>query len=148
MAEANLDGLSEIFDKVSRKLRNYGRKKRKPEESVLNPSEGQGKLLRILRETGNISQKDLIVKAAISSQCASTHLGKLESNGLIVRKHDTLDKRAVNISLTERGKALEFQSEGTDDAFSCLTEDEQDALSDYLVRIETNIEKLLRNISR
>ena len=148
MADENLHGLSELFGSVGRKLKNYARRKRRPEESVLNPNEGQGKLLLILRETGNISQKDLIVKAAISSQCASTHLGKLENDGLIIRKHDTFDKRAVNIYLTERGKALEFQSEGTDDAFSCLTDDERDAFRGYLVRIETNIEKLLRKISR
>ncbi|MBQ3655079.1 MAG: MarR family transcriptional regulator [Synergistaceae bacterium] len=148
MTDENLLGLSELFESVSRKLKNYGRKKLKPGETVLNPNEGQGKLLLILRETGNISQKDLIVKAAISSQCASTHLGKLETSGLIIRKHDPTDKRAVNIYLTERGKALEFQSEGTDDAFSCLTEKERDAFRDYLGRIETNIDNLLRNISR
>ncbi len=148
MADENLLGLSELFENVGRKLKNYGRKKREPEESVLNPNEGQGKLLLILRETGNISQKDLIVKAGISSQCASTHLGKLETSGLIIRKHDPADKRAVNIYLTDRGKALEFQSEGTDDAFSCLTEKEQEAFRDYLGRLEANIDNLLRNISR
>ncbi len=148
MANENLLGLSELFEGVGRKLKNYGRRKRRPEESVLNPNEGQGKLLLILRETGNISQKDLIVKAGISSQCASTHLGKLETSGLIIRKHDPADKRAVNIYLTDRGKALEFQSEGTDDAFSCLTEKEQEAFRDYLGRLEANIDNLLRNISR
>lgn len=67
-------------------------------------------------------------------------LRTMEKSNLIVRKKDEQDKRSWQISLTPKGKQLEeslkaIAQKTRIDIFSCLTEEEEEALSEILDKL-------------
>jgi DNA-binding MarR family transcriptional regulator len=102
------------------------------------PYQGQGRILALLKLKPEISQKELSTIIDIRSQSLGELLAKLENQGYMTRTPSTEDRRVMNISLTEAGKAAAEQGsepENLESFFDCLSEAEQATLSDYLGRL-------------
>jgi DNA-binding MarR family transcriptional regulator len=102
------------------------------------PYQGQGRILALLKLKPEISQKELSTILDIRSQSLGELLAKLENQGYITRTPSTEDRRVMNISLTEAGKAAAEQGsepENLGSFFDCLTPEEEATLSDYLNRL-------------
>lgn len=101
----------------------------------------QRKILRILREQGPISQKELQEILGIQSGSMSEIAAKLESRGLIARGRDQADKRKITLSITEKGLEWVVQRDGEGirqrraELFSALTEEERGTLEALLDKL-------------
>ena len=60
---------------------------------------GQGRVLRILTESGTMTQRELTERLGIQPGSASEVIGKLEKAGLIVRTASEADRRTADIRL-------------------------------------------------
>jgi len=108
------------------------------------PYQGQGRILSLLKLTPEISQKELAHILNIRSQSLGELLVKLERSGYITRTPSEVDRRGMDIRLTESGKAVseqEVESAHQESFFDCLNEEEQTKLSDYLERLIKNLEE-------
>lgn len=93
----------------------------------------QKRVLRILLESGPVTQTALTEYLHIQPGSASEVLGRLEELGLIRRSANDTDKRTVVVSLTESGtlqaeEALQERNRQNQEMFSGLSEEEQDQL--------------------
>lgn len=110
---------------------------------------GQGQILRILSEEGDLSQRELQELMEIRSGSMSELAAKLESKGLIVRIRDDQDKRKVFLSLTEQGRDRVAHQTEADirqrraELFSALSKDEQDTLQLLLDKLLADWEQRL-----
>jgi len=110
------------------------------------PYQGQGRILSLLKLKPEISQKDLTHILNIRSQSLGELLAKLERSGYITRTPSQIDRRAMEIRLTESGRAVAEKDEEparTESLFDCLNEEEQATLSDYLERLNQRLEEQL-----
>lgn len=103
----------------------------------------QKRILIILNETGNITQKDLTDRLGIQPGSASEILSKLESAGWILRTQNEGDRRTTDISLTDIGRELAKEAsaqrkERHEEMFSCLSEEEKQQLLSLLERVRTD----------
>lgn len=107
----------------------------------LGKRRGQEKILRILMEHGEISQKELQELLGIQPGSMSEIAAKLESKGLVVRGRTEADRRKILLSLTEEGRAwLARQDEDhvrkrRAELFSALAPEEQQALGVLLEKL-------------
>ena len=111
---------------------------------ALSPHQGQGRVLALLKLKPEVSQKELSTILDIRSQSLGELLAKLEHQGYITRTPSEEDRRVMNISLTEAGKAaLEKQNKEADvDSFlDCLESAEQEKLGEYLERLIARLEE-------
>lgn len=110
-----------------------------------SPHKGQGRVLSLLKLQPEITQKELGYLLDMRNQSLGELLGKLERNGYITRTPSEKDRRIMNIRLTDEGaKAaaqLDGKQEDVNQIFSCLSEEEQAVLSDYLERLIDTLEK-------
>ena len=101
----------------------------------------QNRILMILAEEKQMTQKALQVILHIQPGSISETLSKLEEKGLIVRNKDEEDKRKSLIVLTDQGiqsaQELHNNEDGDDktDLFSALDDDEKAALKDTLKKL-------------
>lgn len=101
---------------------------------------GQGRILRILSETGTMTQRELTERLGIQPGSASEVIGKLEKAGLIQRTASEADRRTADITLTEAGKAqaAEQAAQRQDrnrEMFASLTEEEKKTLLTLLEKL-------------
>lgn len=100
---------------------------------------GRGRVLSILKETPQISRKELEERLNISRQGLTELLLKLEKSGHIVRRPSEHDRREMTVCLTEQGrKAVEDNDEGMaplERLLECLSEEEQENFGSCLGRI-------------
>lgn len=106
----------------------------------------QQRILIILEESEEITQRDLTKRLGIKPGSASEILAKLEHAGLITRKTNKNDRRTVNILLTEYGRQLALEAKQRrkqrhKEMFSCLSEDEKTTLLALLKTIHTDWSK-------
>lgn len=107
----------------------------------LGKRRGQEKILRILMEHGEISQKELQELLGIQPGSMSEIAAKLEGKGLVVRGRAEADRRKILLSLTEEGWAwLARQDEDhvrkrRAELFSALAPEEQQALGVLLEKL-------------
>lgn len=106
--------------------------------------EGKGsqkRILIILEEIGGcVTQQELTERLGIRPGSVSEVIAKLESIGYISRTPNEMDRRTVDIVLTESGKiAAEEASvqrrQRHEEMFSCLSEDEKSELLMLLERV-------------
>lgn len=102
---------------------------------------GRDRALRILYDSGTITQKAFADKMNIRPPSASDILSKMESENLITRTCHDDDKRNINVTLTELGKkttedVLIKQQEAVKQMMLSLTSEE-------LTTLETLMNKLL-----
>lgn len=111
------------------------------------PQRGQGRLLHIIKKNPNITQKELCEKSGLRQQSVSEFLKKLENSGYISRTSSPCDKRVSTFNLTEEGEKLARPPveviQQLNSFLSCLNDEEQQNMCDYLKRIRYNIEKML-----
>ena len=108
------------------------------------PYQGQGRILSLLKHTPEISQKELAHILSIRSQSMGELLAKLERSGYITRTPSEVDRRGMDIRLTESGKAVseqDVESAQHESVFDCLSEEEQTTLSNYLEHLIKNLEE-------
>lgn len=113
----------------------------------LGKRQGQMKILRILWERGEISQKELQEQLGIQSGSMSEIAAKLEAKALIVRGRAKSDRRKILLSLTRQGQDwLARQDEEhvrrrRSELFSALTQEEQQTLNTLLEKLRVDWEK-------
>lgn len=101
---------------------------------------GQGKILKLLAEHSEISQKELQELLGIESGSMSELVIKLEQKGLITRTKDESDKRMTKLMITHLGlevsKEIEEKDEEEDKLLAdFLTPGEQEQLKELLSKL-------------
>ncbi len=98
--------------------------------SFENRNRGQAVVLEILKQAGEISQKELVSMLNMQPQSASEIIKKLERKGYITREKSEHDKRIYNITLTVKGRVNANKvGEFKPIIFECLTEEEKEQLN-------------------
>lgn len=102
--------------------------------------QGKNRILSILYEHGNMTQRELLDHADIRGASLSELLAKVEANGTIKRGKNPNDARQVDVSLTESGKLeaeriREEQIQYAKNLFSALDNDEKKQLEHILVKL-------------
>lgn len=108
-------------------------------KSKMDPNRGQGRILKLLQNTNEISQKELGFILDVRGQSLGESLVKLESQELITRTPSEEDKRKMIVSITEAGKEFEFPKPKS--PFDILTEEEQVKMVEMLEKVSTNIDE-------
>lgn len=110
--------------------------------------EGRGsqkRILIVLQETGTITQRELTERLGIQPGSASEVIAKLEDAGNILRIPSESDRRTMDIALTEQGRSLAEilltqREKRHEEMFSCLSEEEKNALLGLLEKINEDWE--------
>ena len=90
------------------------------------------------------TQHDLARAVGIEGPTLTRHVDSLERDGLVTRRRDTGDRRAVRVELTEAGEALHAELLRAVIAFNRrlrrgLADDDIAQLRDLLDRLEANV---------
>ncbi|MEQ3364064.1 MarR family winged helix-turn-helix transcriptional regulator [Raoultibacter massiliensis] len=114
---------------------------RKGASPLADPMRGQGRILALLKIKDGVSTKDMSSVLGIRTSSLNELLSKLESKGYIVREQSEEDKRVMVVKLTEKGREVEQPSgaAGGADMFDCLSDDEKNALGEYLDRMIAHV---------
>ena len=101
---------------------------------------GQIKILKLLKERGSITQKELLKVLTLKSGSVSETVKKLENQGFITKEKDERDKRKINITITDTGieyleENLKINSEQEKILFTSLSEKEQEDLKRILEKL-------------
>lgn len=107
---------------------------------------GQRRILSILAEKGSMTQRELMELVEVRSGSLSEILAKIEDQGFIARTQNEQDKRNVDISLTEEGKAhaeslKANHAEMVAGLFSGLSEEEKQQLLVLMEKLRNTWEK-------
>lgn len=133
----------ELYEKLSkfnwllrkRRLRDYA-----ADGPMADPTHGQGRILALLKMRDNLSTRDLAYLLGIRVSSLNEQLAKLEKNGYITREASEADKRVMLVKLTAKGQTEQHQQKDYSDIFSCLSDDEQTNLGQYLDRLVAALE--------
>ena len=111
----------------------------------VNPHQGQGRILSILKMKPECTQKELAYILDIRNQSLGELLSKLEKAGYIERTPSETDRRAIDIKLTPKGfEAADHagtQRSEFDKIFDVLNDEEQEKLKEYLDRLIVSLEE-------
>lgn len=107
---------------------------------------GQERVLTMVSLQEGINQKDLAFLLGIRPQTLGEMLQKLEERGLIERKKSQADARAIEVMLTDEGRAraaeiAERRALTADDVFASLSEDEKGQLAAILDKLGDELDK-------
>lgn len=116
--------------------------------------EGKGsqkRILIVLNEVGNITQRELTERLGIQPGSASEVIAKLEDAGYIMRTPSETDRRTMDIALTKTGKlsaleAAEQRNRRHEEMFSCLSANEKDTLLSLLEKVKTDWENRYQEV--
>ncbi|MCD8364534.1 MAG: MarR family transcriptional regulator [Clostridiales bacterium] len=105
--------------------------------------EGKGsqeRVLEILKERGDMTQRELTERLGIKPGSSSEVLAKLESAGMIRRSPNENDRRVVDLSLTDAGreqaqKVSGLREEKQDQMLAALTAEEKETLLGLLEKV-------------
>jgi len=100
----------------------------------------QERVLEILKERGDITQRELTERLGIKPGSSSELLAKLEHAGMIRRSPNERDRRVMNLSLTEAGREQAAKVDGLrekrqEEMLSVLTSEEKEALLGLLEKV-------------
>lgn len=104
---------------------------------------GQSRILNILLENPQMSQRALQEQLGIEPGSISEILAKLEEKGFLVKEKDENDRRRMILRLTEAGKTAAEAEKSRDakqygeEIFSSLTHEEQEQLKEILRKLLT-----------
>ena len=101
---------------------------------------GQARLLRLLLERGQLTQRELQEMLHIQSGSISELVGKLEGGGLILRDRLEEDRRQVILQISEKGRQALAQHEQENSLqesqlFTVLSSKEQQQLFELLDKL-------------
>ena len=102
---------------------------------------GFGSILDVLTRRDGMTQAEIASMLDMRQQSVSEALEKLEQNGYIRREQSPENRRKVLIYVTEEGRAMQKELKArreqmADAYFSCLSEQEKDAL--YIILSKLN----------
>ncbi len=120
------ESLTSLFFGVSRKMRRE-----------LGGRHSQQKVLRLICENENVTQKDLQTFLQIEAGSLSELLSKLVDKGFIVREKSEADRRRTILQPTEAGreKVAEFNAVKDEILFSRLNREERNTLRILLEKL-------------
>lgn len=92
----------------------------------------------------NINQLELVKLTRLKAPTVSVLLRRLEEEGYVTRTPDPVDRRAVRVSLTEKGREfdrlhLSHISNNDQTAMAGFTPEEAETLMSLLVRVRNNL---------
>jgi DNA-binding MarR family transcriptional regulator len=93
------ESLPELFRQVNRRLRELGRTSMEPWD--VTPA--QSRALGVLQRGGPLRLNELAERLRIVPRSATEVVDALEAAGLVERRPDPHDRRAVQVGLTEQG---------------------------------------------
>ncbi len=130
-----------LINRVARLMTRVGEARLKP----LGFSPAQLPVLGALTRHGPLSQKALAEGGQIEQPSMAQMLGRMERDGLVVRRPDPADGRASLYSLTDKARdqlpaLAEALSAGGRDALAGFSTEEEDVLRGLLKRIVVNLE--------
>lgn len=104
-------------------------------------------LCLVAKHGGSMSQRELGQHFQLAPGSLSEILAKVETAGFIERSRNPEDRRQLSISLTEKGWAearadQERRTRFRQQAFTCLTDDEQEQLVQLLSKVRDHWEEL------
>lgn len=105
-------------------------------------------LMRLSREEGTLSQRELAEKMELSTAAVAVSLKKLEMGGYVARCADTDDGRINRVTVTEKGLLTVKKSRALFDAldtemFVGVTKEELDLCMATMEKLMTNIKNAL-----
>ncbi len=110
---------------------------------------GQGRMLAMLKMKPGITRNELSYLMDMRPQSVGELLAKLEHQGFLLRTPSSEDRRAVDITLTEKGEEAAAQTEQQRQEFvnvlNFLSDDEQAQLDHILTRIITELQPSLED---
>ena len=122
-------------------MKSYSVLNRKIQSGVgaLGLTPGQPKVLDYLSRFGERDQKTIAAYCEIEPATVGSILARMEAAGMIVRRHRPGDRRALLVSLTERGRAAAAEVDGVyaraeAEAARGMTADEVEGLKAALER--------------
>lgn len=123
---------------------------RKALESSLESTgvfQGQHRLLMVISDNPNCSQKELADKLEISTATIAISLKKLEKGGYVVRATDANDTRYNQVVITEKGKKVVKQSKQIfkdidEKMFDGFSEEEINRFMEYVNRLSDNVKNI------
>lgn len=135
------DEVDDLNEKLILYLRDLGHIMRLQYEGKAS----QKRILIILNEVGNVTQRDLTERLGIRPGTASEVIAKLENADLILRTKNRNDRRTTNIQLTEAGKklaseAVEQRKKRHQEMFCGLSEEEKQSLAVLLEKLSADWE--------
>ncbi len=109
-------------------------------------TEGQFAILEALLHLGAMNQRELGRKVLRSNANVCTVLENLEKGGLVRRERDADDRRIMNVSLTDEGRALIeriFPPHAATIAgmFAVLSDEEQEQLAGLCKKLGTGVKR-------
>lgn len=105
---------------------------------AFNGKSSQNLILQILSKSEHMTQRELTEQLGIQPGSASEIIKKLESARLITRQSNSADRRTVDITLTDAGKAQAEASHShhaNHTLFETLTDDEKQQLLTLLEKV-------------
>jgi len=116
------------------------------EDGVYEFSGAQGRILYVLWENERLTITDISRLTSLAKTTLTAMLDKMESDGLVRRERDTVNRRQIFIRLTEKSQnlrgAYDRVSERINEIFyRGFTADEVAFFEDTLRRIVTNFEE-------
>ena len=110
----------------------------------IDPWNGQGRILSELKYEQKIAQKDLGLNLGIRPQSLGELLQKLEENGYIKRTRSTIDKRALLVELTDKGRNFQLCKPDYEEVFANLDDVEIDVLGELYEKIFARLIELIK----
>ena len=103
-------------------------------------------VLRMLWDEDGMTQRELGERVGINGPTMVTALNAMERAGLVKRVHNQIDRRKINVFLTERGRKLKSKlwpmaAEVLELSLSGLTRSQVQSLNVMLAQIRLNLER-------
>ena len=103
-------------------------------------------LMRLSREGGTASQRELAEKMEISTAAVAVALKKLEAEGYVAKRVDASDSRIKSIAITEEGESVVLRSRAIFDRLDA--EMYEGVAEEELEAALTLLDKLCENVRR
>ena len=140
MISAPVTEVFELLDQVARRLRDVQRMTVR--EVNLTPPQFQ--TLRLLWENDRQPFKDLAASLGCKRPTMTGIVDTLEKNGLVTRQPNSMDRRSLLVTLTQKGKALKGSSPDLDQIYrTCcvgLSADEFMQLGSLLMKLDQSLD--------
>jgi DNA-binding MarR family transcriptional regulator len=147
--------LERRFAEITRFVRLRRMRERSRRGPAADATQGQGRVLAMLRIQDGISTKDLSYLLGIRVSSLNETLTKLEKSGFVERVQSESDKRVMLVKLTEKGRANTSENNGGQNGqnanassqsrkaslFAVLSDDEKSTLAGILDKLAAALEE-------
>lgn len=111
-----------------------------------NMMDGKGRLLSVLHTHDGLTQRELGEALDIRPSSVGELVRKLEASGLVIRQNSEIDRRVMNVYLTQEGRDIVSnascsQEELQADIFQGISDDEQESFTGILDKMISSLEE-------